>query len=132
MDVLHRITKQFLKSVNTPSYVPNWSKGQPPPLTGDWIVGPDLSAVAAQPSKYWVITGNTVSLMSQAERDAVDAAQLNASRDATADQLDVVDDVLRAFALTVLDEINTLRAQRSLPARTMAQLKTAVRDKLGN
>jgi hypothetical protein len=63
-DVVHRTTKQYLKSANTPDY---------PVET--WIINPDLSAVEGFPSKYWIITGDVVTLMSQAERDAVDAAE---------------------------------------------------------
>jgi hypothetical protein len=39
--------------------------------------------------------------------------------------------ILRAFSLVMLDEINLLRDQHALPARTVAQLKAAVRAKLG-
>lgn len=38
--------------------------------------------------------------------------------------------LLRAFAEVVLDELNNLRAQHGLAARTMAQLRTAIRNKL--
>lgn len=38
--------------------------------------------------------------------------------------------VLKAFALVVLDEINILRGQHALAARTAAQLRTAVKAKL--
>jgi len=38
--------------------------------------------------------------------------------------------ILKAFALVVLDEINLLRAQHSLTARTATQLRTAVKNKL--
>lgn len=41
----------------------------------DWIVDPDLSAVTGHPNKYWKIVGNSVQLMTQSERDAVDAAE---------------------------------------------------------
>lgn len=60
-DVLNRTTKLYLKSVHTPSYP-----------TSDWIINPNLSAVVNVPSKYWKITGDIVSEMSQAEKNAVD------------------------------------------------------------
>ncbi len=53
---LHRTTKQYLNSINTPDY---------PEV--DWIINPDLSAVIGWDSKYWVITDDVVTLMSQAE-----------------------------------------------------------------
>lgn len=40
------------------------------------------------------------------------------------------DDLLKAFALVLLDEINTLRVAAGLNPRTVNQLKTAIRSKL--
>jgi len=120
---LHRTTKQLLRSV--PS-------GELPEAQANYIEEPDLSAVTGQPSKYWTITGDIIALKSQAERDAVDAADLSTQRDNATNQLDPIEDILRAFALVVLDEINILRTQHSLADRTIAQLKTAVRSKLGS
>ena len=120
-DVLERTTKQLRLSVNTPDF----------PIA-QWIHNPDLLAVTGFDSKYWIITGDVVTLMDQAARDAVDATELDAGRDATADQLDGLEDLIRAFALVVLDEINVLRGQHGLAPRTIAQLKNAVRAKLGS
>jgi len=132
---LHRTTKQYLISVSPISLA------EP---VANYIFMPDLSAVIGQPSKYWTITGDIITLMSQVERDAVDAALLNVVRDTTANQLDFVEGIIRAFALVVLDEINVLRQQfntttaesnqltdTNLTPRTIAQLKTAVRTKMG-
>ncbi len=38
--------------------------------------------------------------------------------------------ILRAFMLLMLDELNTLRAQHSLPARTKTQLRNAIISKI--
>lgn len=143
--VLNRTTKQLIVSANTPDYP-----------TAQWIIEPDLSAVAGQPSRYWTITGDTVTLMNQSGRDAVDAAILSASEDITAAQLDGVYNIHRAFALVCLDEFNAhalkinaildaVDAATSLadlktrvgliadyPQRTIAQLKTGLRNKLGS
>ncbi len=143
-NVLNRTTKQFIPSANTVEY----------PVE-DWIINPDMSAVVGQPSKYWTISGDTVSLMSQGERDAVDAALIASARDALAAEMDQVESYARAFALVVLDEINAhatnisgdrlaavnggtyaafrtaATAVSSTPTRTIAQLKTALRNKLG-
>jgi len=118
--VLNRVTKELINSANTPEF----------PIV-DWIINPDLSAVTGFPSKYWIITGDVITLMSQAERDAVDAAIVSARRDGTVTTFDEVEDVMRAFARVLLDEINILRTQHSLADRTIAQLKTAIRNKLG-
>lgn len=143
--VLHRTTRQLLRSVNTPDYP-----------EADWIINPDLRAVAGFASKYWIITGDDVSLMSQAQRDAVDADEIEAARDALAAQFDGLEDLMRAFGLAVLDEINlhatrvtaildaidnannlgdvksSVAAIPDVPTRTIDQLKTAVRGKLGS
>ncbi len=118
-NVLNRTTKQYLRSVNDPDYP-----------TATWIHNPDLSAVTGFDAKYWIITGDVVTLMDQAARDAVDAAELETAKDLISDQLDAAMTITRAFAEVILDEINVLRGQHSLSARTLAQLKTAVRDKL--
>ena len=54
-NVLHRITKQYIKSVNTPDY---------PEL--EWIINPVLPECN---SKFWVIEGNIVREMTQNEMD---------------------------------------------------------------
>ena len=123
-DVLHRTTKDYRRSVSTPDYP-----------SQDWIINPDLSAVAGQPVKYWTITGDVVSLMSQAERDAVDAAEaaaaITADKDANKAQLDA-ERVLRAVALVALDEFNlhAARIKSILDAidnsATLAQVKAAI------
>jgi len=135
---LNRTTKLFLQQMSSgamelrfPAEVLHDGAGEPI-SNANWIHAPDLSAVTGFASKYWIITGDIVTLLSQAERDAVDAAVLSTSRDGVADELDAVEDITRAFALVVLDEINTLRAQHGLADRTIAQLKTGVRNKLGS
>ncbi len=60
-NVLNRLTKEQLYSVNTGDY-----------QTADWIINPNLSAVSGIPSKYWKITGDVVSEMSQEEKEVVD------------------------------------------------------------
>lgn len=70
---VHRTTKQYLASVNTPEYP-----------TVDWIINPDLSAVTGWASKYWLISGDTVSLMSPAQRATVDADEAAAQAAAEA------------------------------------------------
>jgi hypothetical protein len=144
--VLNRTTKQYLPSANTPDY----------PVES-WIHNPDLSGVIGFDSRYWVITGDAVTLMSQAQRDALNASILVAARDALVNQLTNLEDLQRAFMLAVLDElnlhadkINALKASlvsgsvtniatmktsvtsvADYPQRTATQLRTAIRNKLG-
>lgn len=117
--IVNRTTRQFIPSANLDSY-----------SSSEWIFNPDLSAVTGFDEKYWKISGDVVSLMTQQERDAVDAAETSSMRDRMADTISAPDTYLRAFALVVLDEINLLRANAGLPTRTAAQLKTAVRNKM--
>ncbi len=120
---VHRTSKQFLNSVS-----PTDAAAIDPLV--NWISEPDLSAVAGFDRKYWIVTGDVISLMDQVARDAVDAAEDSAQLDAIADQLTQTRSIMRAFAEVVLDEINALRAQHSLPTRTLTQLRNAVRGKL--
>ena len=62
-NVVHRTTKEFRRSVNTLDFD-----------VGTWIINPDLSTLVGVPSKYWEISGDVVSAMNQAAKDAVDAA----------------------------------------------------------
>ena len=89
-----------------------------------------MSAVISQPIKYWSLSGDIFSLVDQATRDSIDADILTALRDTLADEIDRLETFMRAFALIVLDEINTLRSEHGLPLRTASQLKTALRSKM--
>jgi hypothetical protein len=61
-NVLHRTTKQYLRSVNTPDF---------PRAT--WVINPDLSSLTGVPTKYWKINpDDTVVEMTAAEKSAVD------------------------------------------------------------
>lgn len=143
--VLNRTTKQLITSANTPDYP-----------VADWIIEPNLSAVIGFASKYWIIIGDVVSLMDPAARAAVDAAELNAMRDAIAAALDSAEDILRALTLTIMDELNRhttleenifaaaaaatsladfktrMAAVTQIPQRTITDLKIAIRNKLGS
>lgn len=60
-NVLNRVTREFIASVNTPDF----------PET-DWIINPDLTAVAGFDPAYWVVAGNNVTLANAANRLIVD------------------------------------------------------------
>jgi hypothetical protein len=143
--VLNRETKTYIASANTPDYPAQ-----------DWIVNPDMSAISGWPSQYWIISGDAVLLANTAERAAIDAAELAAQRESVTAQLDDAEDVLRAFMLATLDEMNAHAAKinqiltaidgastlanlktavaaiADYPTRTTAQLRTIVRNKLGS
>lgn len=149
-NVIHRTTLEFRSSVNTPDF--------PEP---EWKHEPDMSSVAGVQAIYWkapadwnVANAGPVE-MSQPEKDAVDTQMLSDRRDDEVLPFDDLEDLVRAFALVTLDEINLLRqrindveaaienannladaktalvALASLPDRTISQMKTATRSKLG-
>ena len=119
---LHRTTKQYLQSAD-----PN----ELPEDLSNYISAPDLSAVAGVPVKYWKIVGDVVTEMSQAEKDAVDAAILDTARNNAVAELDNLEGILRQVLLIIMSEINTLRSEHGLSARTLQQLKTAIRNSFG-
>ncbi len=84
---LHRTDKTLLNSI---------AAADLPEAQANYIEEPDLSAVTGWPAIYWTITGDTVTLQSQAERDATDAA--------IAAALLVVD---RATNVTAVDSIDS-------------------------
>lgn len=121
---LHRVTKRYLISIP-----PN----ELPEALENYISGPDLSPVAGIPSKYWIVTDDVVSEMSQEEKDFVDASTLSSQRDAAVDEMmDGLESNLRQLVRLMISEINILRTEHGLPARTLAQLKMAIRDGYGN
>ncbi len=103
MDALNRDTLELRRSVNDPLFLdPPWLRIEPG--------SGNATLLATVPRKYLKLTGDVLSELSQAEKDAVDAAALAAARDAVADALEQQEDILRAFMLIVIDEFNLLRA----------------------
>ncbi len=97
-----------------------------------WI-DPDLSAVFEFPHKYWQEAGGVFSLVDQATRDAIDAAELIALDRAEKDALKLRfsrNKVLLALVKLLIDEFNILRAEHGLSPRTLAQLLTAIDNKI--
>lgn len=118
-NVLNRTTKQFIRSANTPDFNP-----------ADWIVDPNLAAVAGQPTRYWLIAGDVVSLMDAAAQtvvdDAIAVAKDTAEKDAAKTSIDL-ERVVRALVDLLPNEFNVLRTLHSLPDRTAAQVNAALK-----
>jgi hypothetical protein len=111
---LHRTTKQYLTSV---------SPAELPEALANYIEEPDLSAVAGVPNKYWTITGDVVSEMSQGEKDAVDAQITSDKRDAEIQtEIDNLESVMRQLSKLMVDEINILRQQFNTTTSEAGQL----------
>lgn len=70
-DVLNRITRELRTSQHEPDYNP-----------AEWIINPDLSAVANVPQSRWIIDGDTVRPPDAGEIAAFDAADLAAAKEA--------------------------------------------------
>ena len=124
-DVLNRETLQYRRSVNTPDFP------DPP-----WLEVPRGSAnetlLRTVPTRYLVLTGDVLAEMDASAKAAVDAAALIVRRDSAVAQLEQQEDIIRAFMLIVLDEVNTLRVAAGLAERTETQLRTAIRNRLGS
>lgn len=120
--VLNRTTKDYRPSVNTPDFD-----------VADWIINPDLTAVVGEPRKYWIITGDVVTLASPAEQTVIDAdiavARDLAGKESEKEEYDAKR-VLRAIVELLIDELNVLRTIEGLPDRTIAQTRSAIRNKI--
>jgi hypothetical protein len=119
-----------------------------PPFSGatQFRTGPVITIEATRVTRVWSVTDKTA-------QQLLDEA--NARRDSATAQLDDLEDMLRAVLLVIKDEFNrhseyaaTVKAQTALatslanfqtrmaaipvvPTRTTADLRTAVRNKLG-
>jgi hypothetical protein len=148
-DVLNTSTLEMRASVN---------EAQAPYNAPPWIIITraqfDLWSTIPQQYRKW--TGVAVEEMTGPEKNAVDLAALEASRDEIVQQLDQQEDILRAFAGILVDELNAQASRTNalldaidaaaslaalktavapitnLPTRTLSQLRQAIRTKLGS
>ena len=116
-----------------------------PTSNANWIHAPDLSAVVGFRNIYWIVTGDVISLMSLAGRDAVDLAIQDAARDsAISADVDRLEGVLRQVVKLTVRELNILRQQFNTTTaesnqltdtafvdRTLAQVRNQLRSGLG-
>jgi len=143
---VNRTTKQYILSVSTPDFP-----------TTDYIINSDQAAAlfaAGVPSRYWNISGDDITEMTQAEKDALDKASLDGARDTTATIVDQLEGFDRALSGVLLDALNAHAAAVNailaaadaatsddmkkamekiddLPAISFAELKDSLRKKLG-
>jgi len=99
----------------------------------DALIEPDLSAVTEPDFHHWKHVAGSIVDMTQAEKDALDAAIAAAAdahtRSAAQQMLQGFEGqalFLRAFADIIKDEINLLRAEHGLAPRTLLQLRNAI------
>jgi hypothetical protein len=108
--------------------------------------GPVVTVEAARVTRVWTVRDKTAQEL---------AEEATARRDAIATAMDQVDDITRAAVLVIMDELNlhstrlasvleaaagasslaafktAMAAIQPIPQRTAAQLRTAIRNKLG-
>ena len=148
-DVLNRDTLQYRRSVNTPDFP------DPP-----WLEVPRGSAnetlLRTVPTRYLVLTGDTLSEMDAQAKAAVDAAAREQARDAEVAQLDDVEALVRAHMqqvnarlntraatingiLTAISEASNLAAMKAavallapVPEFTHAQQRNNIRNRMGS
>ena len=108
-NVLNKITKVYLQSVNTPEYPES-----------DWIINPDLSAVAGVPSCYWRIVERVV--VDEPARDETDPDTLEVTHIPAIEhtEYDIVE--MTAEEKAVVDAGNTRPVTNRLADGTMAYL----------
>jgi hypothetical protein len=103
-------------------------------LSAPWVViaESDAEAWMAVPPQYRKLAGQAIEEMTAQEKAAVDAARVQAARDAVVAQFDRQEDISRAVALLLLD-VSNRQAQRFNAllnaidaATTLANLKSAV------
>ena len=149
---VNRTTREFVQQTSSgemerrfPAEVFHDAEGEPT-SNANWIHAPGLSAVSGFPNRYWIIVGDVISLMSQAERDAVDAAIRDAGRDARVTEgIDNVEEILRHIVKLLVRELNILRQQfntttgeanqlttTAFADRTLAQVRNQLRSGLGS
>lgn len=101
--VLNRTTKQLKYSASEAEH----------PIQ-DWIYNPNLSAVQGFDSKYWIIDGDSVLLMSEAQRQAVDAEIKDSEQQSIINSIEQPLDVLKYIILFLLDKINYFHSHTSV------------------
>jgi hypothetical protein len=134
------------------------NEAQTPYSDDPWVVISraqfDLWSTIPQQYRKW--TGVAIEEMTGPEKLAADLAALEASRDSIVQQLDQQEDILRAFAGLLVDELNahtertnalldaidaaaSLAALKTaaasianLPVRDLSQLRQAIRNKIGS
>ena len=101
---LHRTENRMIISPPDPTIYPQ----------DDWIKNPDLTSVVGYDIKYWVryaYPNDSVDLMSQAQRDAVDAQELSDQLDALVAEIDNQKDIGRQIIRRLIIEFNLHRQQ---------------------
>ena len=97
-------------------YIESWNDPRPQPTAQEILdVQNDITVIGGQLFSEW-LAENGGDLVLTKRKKAKDEIDINM--------------VIKAFMLLVLDELNILRAEHGLSARTSAQLRSAILDKI--
>ena len=124
-DVLNTVSRELRASVN---------ESQAPYSAAPWIViaRAQFDLWSTIPQRYRKWTGAAIEELTGPEKDAADAAAVEAARDEIIQELDSLENTLRAFAQVVADGFNAHGARTNGildaidTAGSLAALKTAV------
>lgn len=113
-DWLHRTNKTIVRNTSPRKMADRYGEvfvdgGGKPASNVNWIYDFDETAVVGFDPKYWITQAfpdDTVTLMDQAQRDAVDAAELAAQLDSIADEFDKNRDRVRLVLDVFISEFN--------------------------
>lgn len=97
-------TPRYLESVNGSEYMTDPATNDTTPNSPDVLINPDISAVKNVPVRFWKRNGNNIVEMTQAEKDAITAAELQARKD-SADTFDIED--MKIVLTALIKVINT-------------------------
>lgn len=95
--VLHRETKQLFTVADASRF-----------SSGLWIVEPNLSAVKDVPTAFWKIEGDTITEMTQQEKEAELAKQIEKEKEIALSRIEDSTSIDRALAMAMLDMNNRL------------------------
>lgn len=101
-NVLNRKTLEYHESVNTPEYPPD-----------QWLINPDLSAVAGLPTWQWVVDGDSVRPPTTDELAAMEASRLPAAK---AERIAAIDAKTAAIVTSGVEVAPGVRISTSLAA----------------
>lgn len=114
---VNRTTKAYVPRGHTPDF----------PVE-DWIQNPNLDNVIGVAEKYWKITGDKITEMSQAEKDVVDLAEKTAEWDRK--EANIERNELKAVVTGLIKEINPILSAGGLSTINAASLKARIRAEL--
>lgn len=110
--VLNRITKEYKIKAHTPDYP-----------TEQWIINPDLSNVVGVDIKYWVIEGDAVREMTDAEKDA---AYLEEFRTAKMAEIDGKTNELISEGFTYDNKVFSMSAEAQINWTNLFMIRTTL------